>query len=197
MTSMRDLSRVYIQPVLSHIPIGGFCSLNQQCPCRNSETLLLLRGWPFLNFYKGIKENIRAQCTMRLYFDKKKYHGISLICYSFFWFASPELDFLNNTSGKSSVHKSIIRLRLSWFLHHCYAGFILTSVQLMLDVDLSALTSSTVPFFLELLYHGDFFGPSLPHVQGTGIQLILVAMILKVFMDTRYTHFLLIFFYEL
>ena len=45
-------------------------------------------------------------------------------------------------------------------IHSIIAGFILTLVQLMLDVVLSALTSSTVPFFLVQSYHGVFSGPT-------------------------------------
>lgn len=56
----------------------------------------------------------------------------------------------------------------------------------MLVVVLFALTLSTAQFFLGLSYHGVFSGPSFLHVLEIGIQLILVAMILKVFMDTRY-----------
>lgn len=86
-----------------------------------------------------------------------------------------------------------INLRLCIFgdvanvLHDSFhAGFILTLVQLMLDVVLFALTSSTAHFFLGLLYHGVFYGPSFPNMLETGIKLALLTMILKVFMDIRY-----------
>lgn len=67
----------------------------------------------------------------------------------------------------------------------CIAGFILTLVQLMLDVVLFCLILSAAQSFLGLLYHGVFSGPSFPNKLGTGIQLTLVTMILKVFMDIR------------
>lgn len=68
-----------------------------------------------------------------------------------------------------------------------HAGSTLTLVQLMLDVVLSALTLLIVQFFLELSYHGVSYGPSFHNMLGTGIQLTLVVMILKAFMDTRYS----------
>lgn len=67
-----------------------------------------------------------------------------------------------------------------------HAGFILTSVQRMLDVVLFARTLSTAQFFLGLSYHGVSSGPLFPNMLETGIQLTLVAIILKVFMDIRY-----------
>lgn len=76
----------------------------------------------------------------------------------------------------------LILILLFWL----YSGFILTLVQLMLDVVLSVLTLSTVQFFLGLSYPGVFSGPSSHNMLVTGIRLTLVAMILKVFMGTRY-----------
>lgn len=67
-----------------------------------------------------------------------------------------------------------------------YAGFILTSVQLTLDVVLSARTLLIAQSFLELLSHGAFFGHSLLNGQGIGTQIALKPMTLKDFMDTRY-----------
>ena len=72
------------------------------------------------------------------------------------------------------------------FLVILSTDFILISVQLMWDAVLFVLALSTVLFFLALLYHGVFSGPISPNMLVTGIQLTLVIVILKVFMDIRY-----------
>lgn len=100
------------------------------------------------------------------------------------------LSFKYSLSGELvKICAYLIYLVMSWDSKYCCfflnTGFILTSVQLMLDAVLFALTLSTVQFFLGPSYHGVFFGPSSPNMLVTGIQLTLVAMILKVFMGIR------------
>jgi hypothetical protein len=68
----------------------------------------------------------------------------------------------------------------------CFAGFILTLVQPILDVVLYAHTLLTALHFLEPLYLGVSCGHIYPQKLGSGIQLTLEATISKDSMDTRY-----------